>query len=224
MEHKITVISFDKGKNTSIPGFRGAVASLFPEEAMYHNHEGDTLIYRYPLIQYKLIDGNLSLVGIDEGAESVERNFHFGQTLKLSVHEKEQEYRVIDKKTLYYVPDSFEDQSRYYFLRNWLPLNQENHIRYCEMEGIAEKVALLDSILSANILSLFSGFGYHSGQKSRASILEIVSSRTVRYKDTEMLSFDIRFKCNANLPELCGLGKGASRGFGVIHTSHPRRK
>ena len=107
-------------------------------------------------------------------------------------------------------------------------LAKKYHIEVVEKEEtaeeIAEKVALLDSILSANILSLFSGFGYHSGQKSRASILEIVSSRTVRYKDTEMLSFDIRFKCNANLPELCGLGKGASRGFGVIHTSHPRRK
>lgn len=224
MEHKITVISFDRGHNTSISGFRGAVASLFPDDTMYHNHEGDSVIYRYPLIQYKFIEGKISLIGIDRGAESVEKNFQLGQTMLLSVHGETQEFKVIDKKTYYYIPESIENQNNYYFLRGWLPLNQENHIRYCAKEAISEKIALLDSILSANILSLFIGFDYHSRQKSKASILEIVSSRTVRYKDTEMQAFDIRFKCNANLPELCGLGKGASRGFGVIHESHPRKK
>lgn len=222
MEHKITVVSFDRGHNTSIPGFRGAVASLFPDDAIYHNHEGDSVIYRYPLIQYKIIDGTISLIGIDEGADSVEKNFHLGQSLHLSVHGEENDFKITDKKTFYYIPESFEEQNRYYFLRGWLPLNQENHIRYCEMETISEKIAMLDSILSANILSLFSGFGYHSEQKSKASILEIVSSRTVRYKDAKLLAFDIRFKCNASLPELCGLGKGASRGFGILHESHPR--
>ena len=225
MEHKITVVSFDNRLNSrSLSRFRGAIAALFPDDTIYHNHEGNEVIYRYPLIQYKFIDGKISLVGIDEGADSVEKHFQYGQILKLTIGNEEKEYKIIDKKTMYYIPESFENKSDYYFLRSWLPLNQDNYARYTEMESIADKIALLDSILSANILSLFSGFNYYSEQKSRANILEIISSYPVKYKNNDMLAFDIRFKCNAALPELCGLGKGTSRGFGVIYASHPRRK
>lgn len=225
VEHKITTVTFVGRLDTrELTGFRGAIASLFPEDTMYHNHEGDVFVYRYPLIQYKFIDGRISLVGIDGGADSLEKKLQCGQQIKLSIHGREKGYRVAEKKTHYYIPESSDEQSNYYFLRGWLALNQENFARYLEMESISEKIALLDSILSANILSLFCGFGYYSNVKSRASILEIVSSRTVKYKGNEMISFDIRFKCNSILPELCGLGKGVSRGFGVIHASHPCRK
>lgn len=225
VEHKITIVAFDGRLNSrDFIGFRGAIASLFPEDTIYHNHEGDTLVYRYPLIQYKFIDGRISLVGIDGGADSLEKKFQCGQHIKLSIHGRKREYRVAEKKTHYYIPASSDEQSNYYFLRGWIALNQENFVRYLSMESISEKIALLDSILSANILSLFCGFGYYSKVKSRASILEIVSSRTVKYKGNDMISFDIKFKCNSILPEFCGLGKGGSRGFGVIHALHPRMK
>ena len=225
MECRITIVTFDKKVGSSLlSAFRGAIAPLFPEENIYHNHEGKSLMYRYPLIQYKLIEGRISIVGINEGASSVENHFHCGQSLTLRLYDKDMELRVSNKMTYYYIPESFEKSENYYFLRGWLPLNQENYIKYLNAESISEKISLLDNILSANILSLFSGFGYYSENRSVARIVEIVSSDTVKYKDNEMLSFNVRFKCNAALPEFCGLGKGASRGFGTIFKSHPKSK
>ena len=40
-----------------IPKIRGFIASNYPEYDELHNHKGDKYIYRYPLIQYKDIDG-----------------------------------------------------------------------------------------------------------------------------------------------------------------------
>lgn len=223
MEHRITLITFDQRlSRIEMTGFRGAVASLFPDETIYHNHEGDSLIYRYPAIQYKFIEGRVSIVGIDEGAESIEKHFPLRQKFSFIINGEPVEMTVTEKKTTFYVPESQESAENYYFIKNWMPLNQENHVRYIQSETISEKIALLDSILSANILSLFSGFGYFSEHKSKANILEIVSSDIVKYKGNDMQTFDIRFKCNAKLPEFCGLGKGASRGFGIIYQSHPR--
>ncbi len=225
MECRITIVTFDKKVgNSLLSALRGAIAPLFPEENIYHNHEGKSLMYRYPLIQYKLIEGRISIVGINEGAASVENHFHCGQSLSLRLYDKDMELRVSNKMTYYYIPESFEKSENYYFLRGWLPLNQENYMKYLNAESISEKISLLDNILSANILSLFSGFGYYSENRSVARIVEIVSSDTVKYKDNEMLSFNVRFKCNAALPEFCGLGKGASRGFGTIFKSHPKSK
>jgi len=225
MECRITIVTFDKKVGSSLlSAFRGAIAPLFPEENIYHNHEGKSLMYRYPLIQYKLIEGRISIVGINEGAASVENHFHCGQSLTLRLYDKDMELRVSNKMTYYYIPESFEKSENYYFLRGWLPLNQENYMKYLNAESISEKISLLDNILSANILSLFSGFGYYSENRSVARIVEIISSDTVKYKDNEMLSFNVRFKCNAALPEFCGLGKGASRGFGTIFKSHPKSK
>ena len=48
---------------------RGFFATSFNEYAPLHQHNTDKLIYRYPLIQYKMINGNPLVLGIDEGAE-----------------------------------------------------------------------------------------------------------------------------------------------------------
>lgn len=224
METKITTITFDtRIKSKEITAFRAAVADMFSDEDIYHNHSGESLLYRYPRIQYKFIEGRISIVGIGEGASSVEKNFSMESPLILNIWGTEKTFNIIEKKTAYYVPQSFESERHHYFIRNWLPLNQENHQTFLEAESLAEKIEILDKVLSANILSLFKGFDYQSEYRSKASVSEIVKAHTITYKDVEMMAFDVRITCNARLPELCGLGKGAGRGFGTIHNTHARK-
>ena len=55
---------------------RGYFANLYKEEDLYHNHDGcENAIYRMPLIQYKVIDGHLAIMGIEEGAKLVAEEF-----------------------------------------------------------------------------------------------------------------------------------------------------
>lgn len=225
MEHRITIVSFDKKINyKELVAFRGAIANLFSDNTIYHNHDGDSFVYHYPLVQYKIINGQISIIGIDKGADSVESNFSCKQSFILDIYGTEITFNVQEKKSMYYLPKSYDTPCNYYYIKNWLPLNQENYLLYNNLESISEKIGLLEKILSANILSLFNGFNFHSPNKSMVKIVEIVKTQKLNYKTTEMLSFDIRLKCNADLPEFCGIGKGGSRGFGIIYTSHPRNK
>ena len=50
----------------SAPELRGFFATQFNEYSLLHQHNADKLIYRYPLVQYKMIDG---APGINDGAE-----------------------------------------------------------------------------------------------------------------------------------------------------------
>jgi len=224
METKITTITFDtRISSREITAFRAAVADMFSDEDIYHNHSGVSVLYRYPRIQYKFIQGRISIVGIGDGASSVEKNFSMESPLVLNIWGKKKTFNIVEKKTSYYVPQSFETDRYHYLIRNWLPLNQENHLAYLEAESLADKIKILDEVLSANILSLFKGFDYQSGYKSVAHISEIVKAHKIMYKDVEMVAFDVRMSCNARLPELCGLGKGAGRGFGTIYNTNARK-
>lgn len=218
MKTKITTILFDDGLGIRwIPSLRATIASAFMEKSIYHNHTADKIIYRYPPIQYKEICGKAAVVGIGEGAESLENDFHYNDTISISIDGKEKSLTVVELSTYEYTPESFADLHQEYIIKNWLPFNQENFARYLNATTLVEKVSLLEKVLSANILSLFTGFGYYSENKSNASILDIMDSRYIMYKGVKMASFDVKIKCNATLPQYCGIGKGVSRGFGTVY-------
>jgi len=48
---------------------RGFFATKFNEYTLLHQHHTDRLIYRYPLVQYKIIDSTPTVIGINEGVE-----------------------------------------------------------------------------------------------------------------------------------------------------------
>lgn len=58
-----------------IPFFRGAMIRLSGDDALFHNHNVDGFNYMYPLVQYKRIKGAAAVIGINQGAEAVERLF-----------------------------------------------------------------------------------------------------------------------------------------------------
>ena len=51
-----------------VPMVRGYFANKYIEIDNMHNHHGDKYIYRYPDIQYKIIENNPVIIGINEGA------------------------------------------------------------------------------------------------------------------------------------------------------------
>ena len=47
---------------------RGAIAALFPDDPLFHQHDEEGLLYRMPRIQYRWDDAGAVLVGLEEGA------------------------------------------------------------------------------------------------------------------------------------------------------------
>ncbi len=194
---------------------RGYFGNLFKEHSpLLHNHyETGELRYKYPLVQYKVLNGVPTLVAINEGAELLTQLF-----LKIKELQIDGEHYPIFSKNIENrrVEVGYSKQLHdYAFATYWMGLNQENHKKYLKLSPENQE-AFLNNILVGNILAFFKGVGLFLSQDQRIMTKVRVTQKTTKYKDKEMIAFDGSFVANVLLPSGIGLGKGVSRGFGTI--------
>ena len=221
-EHKVTTVLFDGIlQEREIPSFRGAVMALADNNPLYHNHTDDAgFQFRYPLVQYKVLDEHPALVGIDEGADSLESLFRIGEEHELQIGRTRRIFLVTDKSSTFFLADETAPGIYRYFIRNWLPCNRDNYQAWVEMPSLTRRVAMLDSILCGNILTLYKAFGVFFDREVHAIIVDLSPSRSVTFKGVKMLAFDAVVETDTALPLHCGIGKGVSHGFGVVEELH----
>jgi len=194
---------------------RGYFGRLFQDHSpLLHNHlQGGGLRYKYPLVQYKVIDGIPMLVGLEEGASLLMQLFLEIRQLNIN----NQIFEILDKNIQCKKIDIgySETLQEYHFKTFWMPLNQKNYAQYIQSNELDQKKAL-QRILNNNILSLFKGVNVWLQKEERImSKLSVQKSQT-NFKDKAMLAFRGAFFTNAILPEYCGIGKSVARGFGTI--------
>ena len=52
------------------PRLRGFFGNAFADQILLHNHKKDgTLVYTYPRVQFKILDKQAMLIGLDEGSD-----------------------------------------------------------------------------------------------------------------------------------------------------------
>lgn len=193
---------------------RGYFGNLFKEYSpLLHNHyENGKTRYAYPLVQYKVVDKTPLLVGLQEGADLLVSLF-----LKIREIDIEgQQYPVLAKNIQQKKYDLAVNQQlyNYQFKTLWMALNQENHRKYQQLEENA-KIQFLNRQLQNNILSFYKGLSFRISERIMA--ITRVTEKQTRFKDQAMLAFDGEFTTNAFLPEMAGIGKAVSRGFGTVH-------
>jgi hypothetical protein len=202
---------------SQIHKFRGYVGNVFAEHDLIHNHNMKTgkHIYRYPLIQFKIIDKVPCIIALTEKAIQV-----FTEIF-MSLDEIDIEGRIIpiNEKDLKIENVKFcfsRETYMYEFVSLWLALNQRNYNLFTEMADSKGKESLLKRILTGNILSCAKYLGCHLTQDQRIETnLNIKPSKTT-LKGKSMIGFKGIFKTNFLLPDHIGLGKSVSRGFGTI--------
>lgn len=193
---------------------RGYFGNIFQEYSpLLHNHlESGESAYRYPLVQYKVINRIPTLVGLNEGADLLINLFLKIKTLQIEdktypIHQKN-----IESKTLE-IGLSNELHS-YRFQTLWMALNQENHQRYLH-NSASEQQKQLNTLLQNNILSYFKAMNYWvNGQVM--GMLQNVYEKETKFKDKSMIAFQADFISNAVLPSFVGIGKSVARGFGTL--------
>lgn len=212
-------VSFDTDISfKEIPLFRGAILKCLGKEAsiLYHNHAGENSFrYSYPLVQYKRIEGKAAVVCIEEAVDLI------GQLLtetdgRLKIGEREVEFqtrRLQPTRLLLQTWENFFD----YHISYWLPLNSKNYQVYKNMDGVAERVLLLENILKGNLLSMLKGLGIHLEKELQVQITQLSDPYLLYNKGIGMTAFNADFKCNFTIPNNVGIGKNASIGFGVVH-------
>jgi hypothetical protein len=208
-----------------IPRFRAAVIEKTNREApLFHNHKAESgVIYRYPLIQYKVTHKKASIICVNEGTDEIHHLLRY-RDMELRVGDVVNNYSVEDVDIQYFQVQTWQAGFDYSLL-NWLALNQEHHKRFKELENDEkEQIKMLESILTGNILSFAKGIGWNVQERIQAKITKIREIKPLPFKGRDVLAFSVNFCSNVSFPDFVGLGKGASIGFGIVKRINVERK
>lgn len=223
---KLMLIRFkNEIAGNSLEQFRGAVVNeLNDKDVLFHNHLPDDGGYRYsyPLIQYKRINRKAAILCLGPGTDTIGK-FFFDSDLELRIGDKVEKYEV-DNIRAYRSLIQIWDYKFSYRIKRWLALNQENYETYSNLEGIAEKSAFLEKILTGNVLSLAKGLNIFFDKQAECKITWLSEPFVARYKGTKLTAFDAGFVSNVSIPDYAGLGKGVSIGYGVTTRVKEQKK
>lgn len=193
---------------------RGAIANRNRDESLFHQHTADgDPIYKYPLVQYKIINGKGFLIGLNEGAQALTNL----EILKEEFELCSEKYMLLQNKiefrsNLIGINKEF---LLYLFLSPWLALNEKNYEKYQGFKSWVEKREFLKKVLIGNIISMSKGLGYTVPEPIIADIKNMKEVPT-SLKGTPMLGFLGTFSVNFEIPDYWGIGKSVSRGFGTV--------
>lgn len=193
---------------------RGYFGNLFKEHSdLLHNHYADGQSkYKYPQVQYKVINKIPHLVGIEKGGELLIDLF-----LKIKQISIEDKVYVVNSKNITNTITEigeFTSLNEYKFKTLWMGLNQQNHQKYLQLKSQEDKHNFLNKQLQNNILSFYKGINFFT--KDRIMVTAKLQEKSTKFKDKNMLAFSGSFVTNAVLPDFTGIGKSVSRGFGTV--------
>lgn len=190
---------------------RGYLANKYSENNLLHNHAGDKYIYRYPLVQYKVLSDIPIIIGINEAIDIVANIGIKDDELVLDGVEYDTFQKEIIKSSLEF--GGTDDYIEYRFINPWIALNQNNCDKYNKSNNI-EREEMLKRILIGNIMSMAKGFKYTVSDRINCWIN--LKEKEVMLKGIRHIGFLGEFKVNFNIPDYLGLGKSVSRGFGTV--------
>ena len=214
MKVKILIFKFkcDKFIRESGVKLRGYFAENFNRYTLIHHHlENDKFLYKYPLIQYKILKGQPTVLGINDGADILQEIYEEIEYLKFDgkIYPIKEKVIILRTENL----EATDNLIHYQFLTPYLALNQENYRKYITSIP-KEKHITLNKILIGNILSISKSLSYVVLDEIKVNT-KLKQVKT-KLKGVDFIGFTGEFQVNFNLPDYIGLGKSVSRGFGTI--------
>ena len=199
----------DKFSKSSAKALRGYFGNFFRKIVEFHNHlDQITFNYKSPNIQYRVIDGNLSILGINEGGDILLKSIEEIKLDEIILDGIDNKIKEKEIKITFPELEIKDERYDYKFESFWIALNEENYKKYQKGEFS------LDNQLRNNILEFFKLSGVQATKRIIA-VGEFEKHKIIE-KDTVILGFTGTFKTNVNLPDLIALGKRKSVGFGII--------
>jgi hypothetical protein len=182
---------------------------------LLHNHFVDgSSRYAYPLVQYKVIRNEPILIGLGDGADLLAELFL--KTKELNINGTVYPLFSKEIKHIQMKIGMTEQSTNYRFETAWMALNQHNHQIFRNTDQVFDS-GFLEKVLIGNILSFFKAFKHFFDKDEIVQVrFNVVTYRSAKFKGNDMATFFGQFTTNVLLPDLIGLGKSVSRGFGTI--------
>lgn len=215
IEHLKLVIDIEEKLKPFHAGkIRGYLGNLFWDNPYAHQHnKNGSLIYSYPCVQYKVINGSCLLIGFNEGTEVIRKTFHDLKMINLNGKWEEVFSKGLENYTTSFSIAS--EHIEYSFLTHWLALNEKNYEKYQMLGSWPKRKELLEKVLIGNIISMSKSLGYTVPDQIKVNVGKLKEVQT-SLKGIPMLGFLGTFSVNFEIPDYWGIGKSVSRGFGTI--------
>lgn len=197
-----------------LPRLRGFFGNEFEEYIFFHQHNEDgTLVYNYPRIQFKILNRQAMLIGLDEGSDLLSKLWLEVDQARLGSEILPVQESTIKKRRV----EIGESKSMvaYRFLSPWLALNQKNACLYRTISKNIERFRLLERIIVGNCLSFAKSFHHTVSLRLEADCSKL-RPVSCRLKGITMQGFMGLFFVNFLFPDRVGIGKSVSRGFGTL--------
>jgi hypothetical protein len=169
--------------------------------------------FLYPRVQVKILNEQIYLVGIKDGADPVLamtkelEKLNFGNiTFNISdidIEESIDQFKHIDQLL------------RYRFVSPWVALSKNTQNKYKFLKN-KDRIAFLNRLLGQNIVFLAREMGVELNEKVYTKLrLDSLFPKPVY--ENNWGSFSGEFQTNFVLPNYIGVGNGITRGYGAIH-------
>ncbi|NHZ85995.1 MAG: hypothetical protein GWP19_08950, partial [Planctomycetia bacterium] len=169
--------------------------------------------FLYPRVQVKILNEQIYLVGIKDGADpvlSITKDFellNFGNItfniLDVDIEENIDQFRHVNQLL------------RYRFVSPWIALSKNTQNRYKFLKS-KDRTAFLNRLLGQNIVFLAREMNVNLNDKVYTK-LKLNSLFPKPVYENNWGSFSGEFQTNFVLPNYIGLGNGITRGYGAIH-------
>jgi hypothetical protein len=195
----------------SITELRSHLAGKLGEYSALHKDTTSGYIYRYPVVQCKLIKNSLITLGISQGAD-----FLFEHTRGLKEISQGTTTCVILERDSAIRLEEFGigTLQTYEFLTPWLALNQQNAKKFYTLKGKVERDAFMQSILINNLGMLAKSLDYTLPEPIQCEAK--IRFRIDRIGRENVIVFLGKFRTNLKIPDYFGIGQSVSQGFGTI--------
>lgn len=193
---------------------RGYFAQAFGESVLFHNHTADDgFRYGYSLIQYKVLKGVPTVLGVDQGAHLVVEAFMNVNELVLAgqsvpVDDKELE---VTKAEAGIVAALHE----YRFATPLFAFNQENYATFKRLPD-TELKDFITKIITSHLITALRGIGCEVTPTTPILVSHRLRPCLVNVKNQRMQMYTGTFTANVALPARIGIGKSTSKGFGTV--------
>ncbi len=193
---------------------RGYFGKLYKNRPEFHHHLGNRFLYSHPLIQYKVVENQALLAGMQEGAYLLKAITNIDH---LELYNRRYTVTEQSLKTDIISFGLCSDTILYEFIKPWLGLNQKNYSLYGKMKYQKQKSdRFLSKIIVGNLLSVCKSLRYVADLPIhvRTKLYEVGGIEIK--KNVNVLGFKGVFETNFCLPDYWGIGKSSSRGYGVV--------
>lgn len=221
---KQSILQFDmRLQKGQVQQLRGAIAEKMGyENELFHNHDNSDPAqakryhHRYPLVQYQTKQGFAQVVGLQAGAEALNR-LMLQSDGKLKMGNSEQDFLIKDFQSKR-LEVGVTDQVHRYELRDWLCIRDKHRKEWEQIDRLTERIQFLERLLANNIISMARGLGVRFERKFDCYITWLGDTpKTIRRRGSyNQPVFNVQWAGNIQLPSYIGLGKGASEGYGRL--------